>query len=604
MPRAIAGERVPLNLLLLQASNRQRLVLNLGVDGDYVEPPDPGEMVGELSCNWRFRWDGRESMSIHRVAAWGGSATTVQRAAVIWGGHEAMAATVSAGWGGLSHAQAGAHLLWAAGDAGIASRTRLPWDTPPRHDAGVFARWAASAANAARGARSPWASPPRAGAAASMRWRGLANTLGVAAIAAWNAPPVCARNWRFSWGQGHGLEWVVRPPTNPPEPPEPRPVDGRFVGLNLGCPVFAGDARRLPLNLGLSECWMGRTQRRIYVVLNEISVVRLPDRLPIEVDSIGIAGGRDTWCWDLRLSLLQPEQLPALAPTTDGPRRVEVTINGYRWVFAIENFARGRAFNSSSIELSGRSVSAQLADPYAAARSRAEDATRTMAQLAEYETVGTELSVSYDTVDWLVTGGAWYYDALTPISALTRLAEGAGAVVQSDPEAATIRIRPRYPVSPWEWTTTTPDAIVQDDLVTGERLQLQSRPPFDAVIVAGEQLGVAAKVRRDGEAGQTFAPQQIDQLITHADGARERGRNVLSDRGGQASVELDLPLFAQPVAPDLTGLVLPLMLVRRVGFEGTWHGLATAVRISATRSDKAIDVVQTITLERHYNDAD
>lgn len=185
-----------------------------------------------------------------------------------------------------------------------------------------------------------------------------------------------------------------------------------------------------------------------------------------------------------------------------------------------------------------------------------------------------------------------------------QVAEGAGAVVQSDPEAATIRIRARYPVSPWEWTTTAPDAIVQDDLVTGERLQLQSRPLFDAVIVAGEQLGVAARVRRDGEAGQTFAPQQIDQLITHADGARERGRNVLSDRGGQASVELDLPLFAQPAAPDLTGLVLPLMLVRRVGAEGMWHGLATAVRISATRSEKAIDAVQTITLERHYTDAD
>ena len=133
---------------------------------------------------------------------------------------------------------------------------------------------------------------------------------------------------------------------------------------------------------------------------------------------------------------------------------------------------------------------------------------------------------------------------------------------------------------------------------------MQSRPNFDAVIVAGEHVGVAARVIVEGEAGQTYAPQQIDQLITHADGARGRRRNVLSDRGGQASIETDLPLFAAPLATGQPGRVMPLQLVRRITGEGTWHGLVTAVRINATRQDKAIDIVQTVTIERHYTDAD
>jgi hypothetical protein len=41
-----------------------------------------------------------------------------------------------------------------------------------------------------------------------------------------------------------------------------------------------------------------------------------------------------------------------------------------------------------------------------------------------------------------------------------------------------------------------------------------------------------------------------------------------------------------------------------VGEAGTWHGLCTAVRTEARISDKAAEIEQTITLERHYTDAD
>jgi len=69
-------------------------------------------------------------------------------------------------------------------------------------------------------------------------------------------------------------------------------------------------------------------------------------------------------------------------------------------------------------------------------------------------------------------------------------------------------------------------------------------------------------------------------------------------------IDHELPLFAAPLQTGQPGLLLPLMLVQRVAAEGTWHGLVTAVRIDARRQGDAVDVQQTVTLERHYADAD
>jgi hypothetical protein len=89
--------------------------------------------------------------------------------------------------------------------------------------------------------------------------------------------------------------------------------------------------------------------------------------------------------------------------------------------------------------------------------------------------------------------------------------------------AAALRARARYPVSPWAWQPTLPDVIVPDDLVLSESVQQVSAPVYDQVFVRGERQGVAATVRRTGSAGAVDAPQVVDALITHADGARERG---------------------------------------------------------------------------------
>jgi len=148
--------------------------------------------------------------------------------------------------------------------------------------------------------------------------------------------------------------------------------------------------------------------------------------------------------------------------------------------------------------------------------------------------------------------------------------------------------------------------VLQADYVVTESVQMRSAPLYDAVVVTGELAGkgVTVKVRKNGEGGQLFAPQASSPLISTAGAASERGRNILSDRGEQALIELALPLFPQPLRAGEVGRILPLDLVEVLTADGTWHGLCTASRIEVRAEDAALVVEQIITLERHYTDAD
>ena len=80
---------------------------------------------------------------------------------------------------------------------------------------------------------------------------------------------------------------------------------------------------------------------------------------------------------------------------------------------------------------------------------------------------------------------------------------------------------------------------------------------------------------------------------------------MLSDRGRQAQIDVTIPLF--PIsAPDMPGYIAPLQLVEVIE-PVAWKALAVAVQITfqmQKQGDAAVLVIdQTVTLERHYDDA-
>ncbi len=515
-------------------------------------------------------------------------------------------------WDAAARYKRAAAVVWSARHHQLRPTQAITWQGLPRVSARIDSAWTSLGSTHAS-VEARWRHLQTMQAAWQAPFLSTQDTAHSSSLVRWRHPLLTRRGWRIPWGKAARIPWVVLPPA-PPEPPEepksPFP-SGRYVGLNRGCPTSTVPGI-VPLNLGLAACYAVRPQRRTYIVRNTLSVVRLPDRLAIEVDSVSIAASAEAWGHSIDMTISRPSDLALLKPTVDGPRLIEITINGYVWTGLVESFSRSRQVDADGrplygVQVSGRSRTALLAAPFAPARTTANALERSAAQLVDDELANTGYAAQFDTVDWLVPAGAWSYDSLTPLEAITRIAEAAGAVVQSDSEAASLRVLPRYPASPWDWTATTPDHIVQDDIVTADALQVRSAPLYDAVVVTGEIAGkgVTAIVRRAGEAGALYAPQASDPLINTDAVASERGRNILSDRGEQASIELTLPLFAAPLGAGQTGRVLPLHLVRVVEGEGIWHGLCAATRVTATRSGSgALLVEQTISLERHYTDAD
>lgn len=601
------GNRLPLNLGPLHGGSGARVPLNLGINWDDDGPTPPDPVVRGLRASTGLPWS--HAALVRRQASrvpWSRIPATRHAARVPWSTPAVTRRALVLAWGSVPRLQRSGTLPWRTRIASSRRSASLPWTSLPVQRRAASMPWRARLARLAAAAAVAWRNPGLTSASRAMPWLARMPARRRDVALRWLSPGLTKRSWRIPWGLGKRIPWIVTPPKppEPPEPPSPFPPGDR-VGLNLGCPVI--DVRGLaPLNLGVTACYAVRPTRRTYIVLNSILVVRLPDRLPIEVDAVSIAQSVDAWGATFDLSLCDPAQLALLTPNANGPREIEVTLNGYVWTAIVEAYNSRREFVAGGVTIAGRSRTALLAAPYAPARTKVAPLQRTAAQLVDEELASTGYTADYDTVDWLVPADAWYYDNTTPLDAICSIAAASGAVVQSDPADLIVRIRPRYPASPWNWPDTTPDVVVQDDIVSAINLQVVSQPLFDAVVVTAETAGkgVTARVKRNGEAGTLYAPQAAHQLNSTAAVATEHGRNILGDRGEQASVDLTFPLFAAPLAAGQTGRVQPLDLVEVQEAGGTWHGQCTAVRFDARTDGKALVIEQTITLERHYSDAD
>lgn len=597
------GNQAGLNLGPLWVAGGRWVGLNLGVDWWSEEPPEPP--LRDLRASVSLGWEPARSLRGMTLVGWGRSEVARRSVAPGWERAETWSSTpLALGWGLSALLRRSDSLAWRGWQPLVRHSLSASWRPLGRCSVQLDSRWELGGltnsyvllpwdqqALMERGAVIGWGHGPTI----RKRWRGQ-----------WQRPQLRRQVSRLPWGSAAKVPWFVRPPVVPPDPdPEPQRPPGARVELNLGCPVVGGFGV-VPLNLGVVACYAVRPQRRTYVVINTVSFVRLPDRTPIELTRISLSSSRSAWGWTFDFELADPGQLSLLKPTAAGPRQFEVVLNGYTWTGIVESFQKQREFADGGVRCSGRSRTALLAAPYAPARVKVANEARSMAQLVAEELVDTGFTSHYDTVDWTVPPGAWFYDGSAPLDAISALAEASGAVVQSDPKDLALHVRASYPVSPWLWRDTQPNHVLQEDIVLTESLQMRSAPLYDAVVVTGELAGkgVTCKVRKAGEAGQLFAQQVSNPLISVAAAGAERGRNVLCDRGEQAAVDLTVPLFPRPLKPGEVGAIMPLDLVEVVGAEGTWHGQCDSLRIEVVIDQQAVVIEQTATLERHYTDAD
>lgn len=340
--------------------------------------------------------------------------------------------------------------------------------------------------------------------------------------------------------------------------------------------------------------------RESYLLMNIITTVVLPDRTPLELPSMEISLDIDSFSWSFTGQLFGASNITLVEPDENGPKQIEVDINGWKWVFIIERYSTNRRFGDERYTLYGSSRTQLLAAPYAPLRSKSNANALNAKQAITEELANTGFTVTYSdlndysTPDWVIPGGSFSYQSQTAMQVVARIAGTAGSVVIPSRDADQLNIQPRYPASPWAWSNATMDRIVPASMVISLSANWRPEQAYNAVYVSGTNAGVAVNVKRSGSLGDNPAPDILEDWLTETQVNTERGRNELAKGGNQSITTIELPLTDSNAAP---GLIEPGMLVEIQDITGDWQGLCLATSISA---DGAGKVMQHIDLEKHY----
>lgn len=401
----------------------------------------------------------------------------------------------------------------------------------------------------------------------------------------------CAVPWDQARPAPAGIsDHTVTPPV--PEPACYTPPAGHAVNLLFVTPWMPGNKLvfkcrdfDLPADFLIPY-------RKVYVAVHTITCETYPGGEPLALFDPVISADADSYCWSL--SATGPEELmEQLAGTAGAPAQIRITIDGSAWVFAVERMGRTRQFGKRRAQLTARSVTAMLGDPWAAESAWSNGGAMLAAQIVDQALDLTGITADWGLDDWLVPAGAWSHQG-TPLSAVLRVAESVGAVVQSDRASPTLRLMPRYALMPWEWSGPAVAPNVQLPLasIIRESYERRDAPAYNRAIVSGVSQGVLGIITRAGTAGDRAAPLVTDSLATAQEAVLQRGRAILGAAGRQAWIGLDLPVLTGGTLP---GVLSVGQLAEVVEPADSWRGLVRSVQVRVTGGR----VRQTVNFERH-----
>lgn len=585
--------------------------LDFSLPSSAPEPPPPWELPRGLANGTSLPWQQGTRRDHHYRGRWRDTVPSQNHLRTAWDQATAMPAgsiripagqlTVLAGhnrqaWARLFVAQQQTSTPWAS-PAAKEGHKRLPWGPLPWQDQQRLV---------------PYLAPPPKDNRKALAFEDTQAHADLHRRLPYGQPPPKDRRHRTVWGRleyericlrlyrkppGNGLDFVLA------EPAAPVPAGN---ALDFAFDRYTYDERCTHREAsGIRDQYIlvppvprpvAPLNQRVYRLMNNAMLTRVSDLAPVEITDMQLQLDRDSWSWGFSATLPTAAALALVKPGSAGPVEVEASINGWLWRVLVEKYQRTRTFGKSGWTVTGRSVSCQLAEPYAPARSRLESAARTAVQLAEDELTNTGWTLVWQLPDWLVPGGAFAYDGLTPLQAVQRVVEAAGGVLQSATAAKQLIAMPRRKISPWSWATATPDLLIPEGVLFDASGEWRPAPAYNGVYVSGTTQGVLCKVKRTGSAGDLLAPMVTDALITEVAVAQERGRAILSD-GGQWSIErLTTPLFS---SPDTPGLTLPGSLIEVYETADTWRGQVISCAITASRQ-QGLEVRQSLEVERYY----
>ncbi len=316
--------------------------------------------------------------------------------------------------------------------------------------------------------------------------------------------------------------------------------------------------------------------KTVYQMQHTITAT-LVDLTPLNVAGISLSLDADSWAWQFSCKLLDVDQLPLLVSAGDTPIEIIITINGFEWRVLAEKTTHTKTFAKDEIGLSGHSLSALLAPPFLQPHSATQADLFTVQQLAELE-LPNGWTIDWQAQNWNVPAGAFSYTAKTPIQVISEIAADIGAIVIPSRNSRTLKIAPRYPVLPWQFTEATPNLVIPDSAL--KTLTYRAVIPAQAngvYIHGGEVGGVIGWCRLTGTDGGRLSQTVTNSLMTDAIGCRALGERVLAGQFTQPSLQS----FALPLNSTDMPLVNVGDLVRVNVGDSQVRGIVNSVSITA-----------------------
>ena len=580
-----------------------------------VATPVSGEIdCGEVGLDLRMRWDS----NTYRFE--------VARTRALWQEGLLQRCGMGVAWSSSQHRLLGTNQRWQQAIAALAGLAGA-WGAASRHLSQHGVRWQMGASTqtcsvwrwqAAQQRRCTTAVRHQQGQAAhasrALRWQGAIRRQ-VAPDVRWQMAQPRLIGWATRFGPGvvvafaPHIRWqaaMQAPPGISPRRDGRPPVDGdgyqppRGGAVDLlfcrpahgtGSLIFGFCRKR---QAGKGDPKLIIPKLTMYTHINEARATLWPQGDPLVLFDCNIETDAGGYGWHLRAS--GPSQLmEQLAPRKDGtPVRVRVELCGLAWVFVVGLRQRTRQFGRHVVTFDASSPTCLLDAPHAQPRTFTNAEQQTAQQLALAALEHSGVTLDWRIEDWLVPAQVWSHQG-TPLSAVLRVADAAGAVVQSHRTADTLIVQPRYAAMPWEWANTAPALQLPIGYCTTESLNEQRQPLYNAIYTSGTVAGQVHRTKRAGTAGDLEAAMVTDALLTERAAHLQRARSILGAAGWQAQVGLALPLDTAPGAP---GLLDVGTLVEIDDTDGAWRGLVRGVSISAGARP---GVRQSIKLERHLH---
>ncbi|MFZ9295689.1 MAG: hypothetical protein ACO259_05705 [Bacteroidia bacterium] len=404
--------------------------------------------------------------------------------------------------------------------------------------------------------------------------------------------------YKIPWDISRYAPFGKEPVVLPPQPPI-LPVDLR---LRFLCKLLLISPYILRFG---GTCELKRIPtRKVYYFVNHVKLFRVKDNIEVQFFGGSISGlsDRTTWCGNFNLNIAYKDK-DKVMPDNDGNIILQLEINGFvfRFIAEFNGMSENWVYGNRTFSLTGRSITAKLAEPFAVKHSFVQTDAIMSRQLADAELARTDVDGGFsldwqliDPLGWQIPANAISFNEKTPLQVIKDIAEAAGGYVNSHEWDKILRVLPVYKYPYWEWATATPDKIIPIDLTVSKSTRYIEKPDYNGVYVSGERAGVNALVKRYLTQGDFLAPSIVSPYITDAAAARQKGIEILGGVGKSKLIGLETGIN------NMTGLIKSGMLLEIVEYSESWRGVVSSgMNINIGYSPQSgLDIKQRFEVER------